>query len=164
MRVDSWFRRHWFFAFPLPFFRLRHVFGTPSARLRDRSGKALGLSNLRSDSPLDFVDIGRSYLGYVAASNSYSTSGSLGGSYVVLANGVPGLLFDTDSSGQALVLDRKVHCRPERSECWDNQPSTNAWVHNFSQPVPFPCAQTRVCFWNMQRDSSQLGTGSHNRA
>lgn len=63
MRAGSRFRWYWLFAFPLPFCRLRHVFGTPSDRLRDRSCKALGLSNLRSDSPLDFTYVGRSYLG-----------------------------------------------------------------------------------------------------
>jgi hypothetical protein len=55
MRADSWFRRHCLFAFALPFFRLRQVFAPPSDRLRDRSGNALGLSNLRSDSPLDSI-------------------------------------------------------------------------------------------------------------
>jgi hypothetical protein len=118
MRVDSWFRRHWFFAFPLPFFRLRHVFGTPSARLRDRSGKALGLSNLRSDSPLDSVPVGASYLDSVGASNSSGTLGSVSASYFVLANGVLliGLLFDTDSAAQAPVEDHIVHCRLERRD------------------------------------------------
>jgi hypothetical protein len=91
MSVDSWFRRYCFFAFfPLPFFRLRHVFGTPSDRLRDRSGKAVRLSNLRSDSPLNFVHVGRSYLYSVGVSNGSSTSGSLSVSYVVLANGALG--------------------------------------------------------------------------
>jgi hypothetical protein len=97
--------------------RLRYVFATPSDRLRDRSGKALGLSKLRSDSPLDSVHVGRSYLDPIQALNGSSTLGSLGVSYVVLANGVLGVLFDTDSSAQALVLDRIVHCR----ERWDNQ-------------------------------------------
>ena len=50
MRADSWFRRYWYFAFPLPFFRLRFVFATPADRLRERPGKALGISNLRFDS------------------------------------------------------------------------------------------------------------------
>ena len=84
MRAAPWFRRYWFFAFPLPFFRLRHVFATPSDRLRDRSGKALGLSNLRSDSPLDPGYVERSYLDSIGASNGYSTLGSLGVSYVVI--------------------------------------------------------------------------------
>jgi hypothetical protein len=105
MRADSWFRRYYSFAFPLPFFGLRYVFATPSDRLRDRPGKALGLSNLGSDSPLDCVHVGCSYLDAIGASNGSSTFGSLGVSYVVLANGVLGLLFDTDSSAQALVLD-----------------------------------------------------------
>jgi len=93
MRADSWFRRHWFLAFPLPFFPLRNVFATPSDRLRDRSGKTLGLSNLLSDSPLDSVHVGRSYLDLIGASDGSTTSGSLGVSYVVAANGVRGLLF-----------------------------------------------------------------------
>ena len=135
MRADSWFRRYWFFRFPLPFFRLRYVFATPSDRLRDRSGKALGLSNFRSDSPRDPGYVERSYLDSIGASNgsrsSSSTLGSLGVSYVVPANGVPGLLFDTDSSAKALVLDRIVHGCPER---WDNQLSTNVGVHDCSQP------------------------------
>jgi hypothetical protein len=56
-------------------------------------------------------------LDLIGGSNGSRTLGSLGVSYVVLANGVLGVLFDTDSSGQALVLDRIAHCRPER---WDN--------------------------------------------
>ena len=72
MRAGSWFPRYWCFAFPLPFFRLRRVFATPSDRLRDRSGKAPGLSNLRSDSPLDSVHVGGSYLVPVGASNGTS--------------------------------------------------------------------------------------------
>ena len=131
MRADSCFRRYGFFRFPLPFFRLRYVFATRSDRLRDRSRKARGLSNLRSDSPLDSVAVGRSYLDPMGASHGSSTLGSLGVSYVVFANGVLGVLFDTDSSAQALVLDCIVDCRPER---WDNQLSTNVGVRNFSQP------------------------------
>ena len=72
MSADSWFRRC-FFAFTMPFFRLRRVFATPSACLRDRSGKALGLSNLRSDSPLDSVDVGRSYLDPIGVSSGSRT-------------------------------------------------------------------------------------------
>ena len=134
MRVGSRFRRYRFLAFALPFFRLRYVFATPSDRLRDRSGKAPGLSNLRSDSPLDSFHVGRSYLDRIG-SNGSSTLGSLGVSYVVLANGVLGLLFDTDSSAQALVLDRIVDCRPER---WDNQLSTHVGSttsHNRAYPI-----------------------------
>ena len=101
MRADSWFRRYWFFAFPTPFFRLRLVFATPSDRLRNRSCKALGLSNLRSDSPLDSTHVEGSYLDPVGASDGSSRFGSLGVSNVVRANSVVGLLFHTDSSGQA---------------------------------------------------------------
>ena len=144
MSVDYWFLRYCFFAFRLPFFRLRHVFGTPSDRLRDRSCKTLGLSNLRSDSPLDFGQVGRSYLDRIRASNGSGTLGSLSVSQVVLANGVPELLFDTESSAQALVLDRIVHCRPEH---WDNQLSTNVGSttsHNRDYPM---CVTAKpVCF------------------
>ena len=82
MRAGSRFRRYWFFAFRLPSFRLRHVFATPSDRLRDRACKAPGLSNLRSDSPLDSSHVGSSYLDRVGASDDSSTSGSLGVSAV----------------------------------------------------------------------------------
>jgi hypothetical protein len=160
MRADVWFRQYWSFAFPLPFFRLRYVFATPSDHLRDRPGKALGLRKLRSDSPLDSVHVGRSYLGAIGASNGSGTLGSLSVSDVVLANSLLGLLFDTDSSAQALVLDRIVDCRPER---WDNQLSTNAGSttsHNRSYSM---CVGKRVCFWNVLCDSNQLETGSHSR-
>ena len=141
MRADSWFRQYWFFAFPLPFFPLRYVFATPSDRLRDRSRKAFGLSNLRSDSPLDSVHVGRSYLDPIGASNGSGTLGSLSVSHVVVANGLLGLLFDTDSSAQALVLDGIVHSRPER---WDNQLSTNVAPQLLTTVlIPFPCACAR---------------------
>lgn len=135
MRVGFRFRQYWFFAFLLPFFRLRHVFATPSDRLRDRPRKALELSKLRSDSPLHSVHIGCSYLDPIGASSVSGTLGSLSVSYAVLANGVLALLFDTysseHSSTQALLLDRIVHSRSRR---WDYQLSTDVGVHNFSQP------------------------------
>jgi hypothetical protein len=159
MKVGSRFRRYWLFAFALPFFRLRYVFATPSDRLRDRSGKALGLSNLRSDSPLHSVHIGCSYLHFIGASSGSGTLGLLSVSNVALANGVLGLLFDTDSSEhsstQALFLDRIVHSRPER---WGYQLSTMSG----STTVPVPSAYARaVCFWNVQCDSNRIGTISH---
>jgi len=136
VRAGSRFRRYWFFAFALPFFRLRYVFATPSDRLRDRSGKALGLSNLRSDSPLHSVHIGCSYLDLIGASSGSGTLGLLSVSYVVLANGVLGLLFDTysseHSSTQARLLDRIVHSGPER---WGYQLSINVGVNNRACPM-----------------------------
>lgn len=119
MRAGSRFRRCWFFAFEMPFSRLRHAFAMPSDRLRGRSCKALGLSNLRSDSPLDCAHLGGSYLDPIGASNSSSTLGSSGVSNVVRANSVRGLLFHT-GSGEAPVS--VAHCCLERS---DHQLKTN---------------------------------------
>lgn len=136
MRAGPRSRRCWFFAFPLPSFRLRHVFATRSDRLRGRSCKAPGFSNLRSDSPLDSIHVERLYLDPVGASDGSSTSGSLGVSNVVRASSVVGLLFHTDSFGQALVLDPVLRCRPERR---DDQVSINVGSpttsHNRAYPV-----------------------------
>ena len=165
MSADSWFRRYWFLAFALPFFRLRHVFATPSDRLRDRSGKVPGLSNLRSDSPLDSAYVARSYLDSVGASHGSSRSGSLSVSYVVLAMGVLGLLFDTDASAQAPVQDRLVQCRPERwdNRRSDNQTSTNVGPqlsHNRANPVCLP--KSRL-FRGAVRRFQSASDGSHNQ-
>ena len=148
MRADSWFQRHLLFAFALPFFRLRYVFATPSDRLRHRPGKALGISNLRSDSPLDFVDIGRSYLDPIGASNGSSTLGSLGVSYVVIRK------MESCDCCSIPTHPRKhwfwiasCNCRPEHPERWDNQLSTNVGSttsHNRDYPM---CVTAKpVCF------------------
>lgn len=130
MRTRFRFREHLFCAFPMPSFRLRYVFVTPSARLRGRSSNALGLSNLRSDSPLDSAHFGRWYLDCIGALNTSSTLGSLAASSVVRANAVRGLLFDVASSGQAPAADPIAPCDVERG---DNQLSMKGTVHDFLQ-------------------------------
>ena len=130
MRAGSGFQRGWFFAFPMPLFRLRHVFATSSYRLRGRLCNALGLSNLRSDSPLDSALSGLSYLDSIGALNASSALGSLAVSTVLRANGVAGQLFQTASSGQAPLHG---HIADSCLECWDNQLTIKVTVHDFSQ-------------------------------
>ncbi len=130
MRTGFRFRQHLFCAFPMPSFRLRHVFVTPSARLRDRFSKALGLNNLRSDSPLDFAHFGCWYLDSIGGLNASSTLGSLAAPAVVGTNGARGLLFDVASSGQTQVQDPVARCGLERG---DKQLTVNVAVHDFLQ-------------------------------
>lgn len=130
MRAGSRFQPCWFFAFLMPFSRLRHVFVTPSARLRGRSSKAPGRSNLRSDSPLDSAYFGRWYLDSIGALNASGTLGLLAASVVVRANGVRGLLLDIASSGQAPVQDPVACCGLERR---NNHLGVNVAVHDFLQ-------------------------------
>lgn len=135
MRAGSRSQRCWFFAFPMSFFRLRHVFATSSYRLRGRLCNALGLSNLRSDSPLDSAVIGLSYLDSIGALNASRALGSLGVSTVLRANGVGGQLFQTASSGQAPL---QGHITDSCLECWDNQLTIKALCmisHNCGHPL-----------------------------
>lgn len=130
MRTGFRFRQHLFCAFPMPCFRLRHVFVTPSARLRDRSSKALGLSNLRSDLRLDSANFGRWYLDSIGGLTASSMLGSLAAPAVVGTSGARGLLFDVASSGQTQVQDPVARCGRERG---DEQLSVNVAVHDFLQ-------------------------------
>lgn len=130
MRAGSRFQRRWFFALLMPFFRLRHVFVTPSARLRSRFSKALGRSNLRPDSPLDSAQFGRWHLHSIGAFNASGTLGLLAASIVVGMNGVRGLLLDVASSRRAAAQDPVACCGLERR---GNQLSVNVAVHDFLQ-------------------------------
>lgn len=133
MRAGPGFRRCRLFAFPMPSSRLRHVFVTPSVRLRGRCCNALRLNNLRSDSPLDSAHFGRCYLDSIGALNAFSTLGSVAASAVVRANGVRGQLFGVASSGKAPVQDPISRCGLERR---DNRLSINVSVHDFAQHLP----------------------------
>ncbi len=128
MRTGFRFRQHLFCAFRMPSFRLRPAFVTPSARLRGRSSKALELSNLRSDCPLDSAHFGRCYLESSGALNTSRTLGSLAASAVVRANSVRGLLFDVASSGQARVEDPIARRGLERR---DKQLNVNVVMRDF---------------------------------
>lgn len=130
MRTGSRFRRYLFLVSPMPSFRLRHVLVTPSARLRARSSKALGFSNLLCDFPLDSGHFGCCYLNSTGALNSSSTLASLAAFGVVRLNSVRGLLLDVASSGQATPHDRIARCCLERR---DNQLTVNFVVHDFLQ-------------------------------
>lgn len=132
MRAGSRIQRCWFFAFLMPFSRLRHDFVTPSARLRGRSSKALGPSNLRSDSPLDSAHFGPWHLDSIGVLNVSGTFGLLAACVVVCVNAVRGPLLDVASSGQAPVHDPVACCGLERR---DNQLRLNAAVHDLLQQL-----------------------------
>ena len=124
MTAGSRFRRHRFFAFAMPSFRLRHVFATPSDRLRRVSCNVLGLSNLGSDSPLDFAHFGQWYLDWIGVLRGSSTLGSVGVSTVVRPNGVAaGLLLHVGSSGQAVIGRAQVMCVDDEPK-WHDKPCT----------------------------------------
>lgn len=130
MRAGFRFRQHLSCAFPMPSFRLRHAFVTPSSGLRGSSSNVLGISNLRSDSPVDSTHLGRSYLDSIGGLNTSSTLGSLAASGVGRANAVRGLLFEVASSGQVPAPDPIARRGVEPR---DNQLSINGTVHDFSQ-------------------------------
>lgn len=87
MTVRSEFRRSHLFAFAMPCSGLRHAFVAPSDRLRGRSCKALCLSYLRSDSPLDFILVGSRYCSCSGASRGSPALIRLRGSTVARAAG-----------------------------------------------------------------------------
>jgi len=144
-----------FFAFGGSSLRLRIAFATGLVRRPDSATCVLtplwilSMLEVRIWSPLE-----------LRMELRPSTSGSLGVSDVVLAKGVPAvlfdLLFDTGSSAQAQVLDPIVDRRPERC---DNQLGTHAGVQNFSQPCLSHVRREEQSVSNVQCDSHQLGTG-----